>query len=55
MKTWIAFVLCFLASFSVSAVTEVNKTILSMGVQDTAALGPASGVAQGAGATWNTI
>lgn len=35
MKIWIAFVLCFLASFSASAVTETNKTILSMGVQDT--------------------
>ena len=46
MKTWIAFLLCFLASFSVSAVTEVNKTILSMGVQDTAVTGTASGVAQ---------
>jgi hypothetical protein len=35
MKTWIAFVLCLLASFSASAVTETNKTIVSMGVQDT--------------------
>ena len=45
MKTWIAFVLCFLASFSANAVTETNKTIVSMGVQDTAS-GGASGVAQ---------
>ena len=34
MKIWIAFVLFFLASFSASAVTETNKTIVSMGVQD---------------------
>lgn len=40
MKTWIAFVLCLLASFSASAVTETNKTIVSMGVQDTASGGP---------------
>ncbi len=35
MKTLIAFVLCLLASFSASAVTETDKTIVSMGVQDT--------------------
>jgi hypothetical protein len=35
MKKLIAFVLCFLASFSASAVTETNKTIISMGVQHT--------------------
>ena len=40
MKTWIVFVLCFLASFSASAVTETNKTIISIGVQDTASGGP---------------
>ena len=45
MKKLIAIVLCFLASFSASAVTETNKTIVSMGVQDTTS-GGASGVAQ---------
>ena len=45
MKKLIAVVLCFLGSFSASAVTETNKTIVSMAVQDTAS-GGASGVAQ---------
>ncbi len=45
MKRWIVLALCFLASFLASAVTETNKTIVSMGVQDTAS-GGASGVAQ---------
>lgn len=35
MKRWIVLVLCLLASFSAGAVTETNKTIVSMGVQDT--------------------
>ena len=39
MKIWIASALCFLASFSANAVTETNKTILSMGVQDTVVSG----------------
>ena len=46
MKNFIAFVLCLLASFSASAVTETNKTILSMGVQDTSSGGTVSGVPQ---------
>lgn len=33
MKQLIALVLCILASFSASAVTETNKTINAMGVQ----------------------
>ena len=40
MKSWVALVLCFLASFSASALTETNKTILPMGVQDIASGGP---------------
>jgi len=34
MKKLIAFVLCTLVSFSASAVTETNKTINAMGVQN---------------------
>ena len=40
MKKLIVLVLCSLASFSASAVTETNKTILSMGIQDTLSGGP---------------
>jgi len=36
MKKLIAFVLCTLVSFSASAVTETNKTINAMGVQNAA-------------------
>jgi hypothetical protein len=46
MKTWIAFALCLLASFSARAVTEANKTILSMGVQDTSSASTAPVVPQ---------
>ena len=37
MKKMIALALCLLASFPAGAVTETNKPIVSMGVQDTTA------------------
>ncbi len=46
MKKLIAFVLCVLASFSASAVIEANKTIVSMGVQDTNAVSSSNAVPQ---------
>ena len=46
MNKMIVLALCLLASFPAGAVTETNKTVVSMGVQDTASSGGGSGVSQ---------